>query len=488
MMKDSHSSERSVPGASPDGSTLTETLRRLLDVEDGSGDTRERAFTDQHQDHSHVGARRVPPASSAPEEEAAQVRPADLPKVGTAAVAGLALLFVVMLTGLFVLGYLPHRRLQAEFRAEAADGKDGRPVVNAVVPTRQNRATNLVLPADIQAFQHTSICPRTNGYLKRLLVDIGDRVHAGQLLAEIDTPEVDAQLNQARAAVEQSKANLEKARMTFALAQTTLRRYQDAVKSGGVAQQDFDEKSSQLDQARASLNVANAAVTFSQAEVQRLEALQGFEKVTAPFDGIICARNYDIGALLAATGTGSGKELFQIDQTDTLRVFVKVPQAYATAVQPGQKAALQVRNYPGRSFEGRVTRFAGSIDPTTRTLRVEIDVPNRENLLFGGMYGQIKLDVTNGQPPLLVPTNALVYNADGLSLAVVRGGKIHFQKVSTGRDLGAEIEILEGLAGDELVVSNPGEQIREGCEVQAVLTARGGAATSRPAPSVAMEK
>jgi RND family efflux transporter MFP subunit len=413
---------------------------------------------------------------------------AGLPKIGTAGVALLAMLFVAMLSGLFVLGYLPYRKLQAEIRSEAAEARDERPVVNASVPKRQNVGTRLVLPADVCAYQQTKISPRTNGYLKRQGVDIGDRVKAGQLLAEIDTPEVDAQLNQARAAVQQSKANLDKAQMAFALSQTTLKRYQDAVKSGGVAQQDFDEKRTQLDQARGSLDVARATLVYSEAEVQRLEALQSFEKVTAPFDGVITARNYDLGALLSATTSGGGKELFQIEQNDRLRVFVKVPQAYASSVKAGQKAGLVVRNYPGRSFEGTVTRSTGSIDPATRTLRVEIDVENRENLLFAGMYGQVHFEIMQDRPPLLVPTAALVYNADGLSLAIVRGGKVHFQKVSTGRDLGMEMEILEGLVGDEMIISNPGEQIREGSEVQVVSAGGAIASTSRPTSRVAMEK
>jgi RND family efflux transporter MFP subunit len=408
--------------------------------------------------------------------------PKDLPRIGSVGVAILTMLFVAALAGLFLLGYLPHRRLQAEVNADAADGDDARPVVKVVFPIRQRDATNLDLPADIRAFQQTLIYPRTTGYLKRLLVDIGDRVQAGQLLAEIDTPEIDAQLNQARAAVQQARANLEKTRTDFALAQTTLQRYQD-VGDGGVAKQQLDEKQAQLDQAKAGLDVAQANLAASQAEVQRLEALQGFEKIHAPFAGVISTRNYDIGALLSASAAGSGRELFQIDQIDTLRVFVNVPQAYAADIQAGRKAELLVRNYPGRSFEGTITRSAGSIDPTTRTLRVQIDVDNRENRLFAGMYGQLKFQISRKKPPLLVPTSALVYNADGLSLALVKDGRVRFQKVSTGRDLGTEIEIVDGLAGDEQVISNPGEQIREGYEVQVAAPARAGAGTPKPSPS-----
>jgi RND family efflux transporter MFP subunit len=418
------------------------------------------------------------PSAEAPAESI----PSDLPRIGTAGIVVLALLFVAMLAGLFVLGYLPHQRLQTDLRAETDRANGSKPLVTAAIPKRQQQATQLVLPADIESFQQTLVYSRTSGYLKKLLVDIGDRVQAGQLIAEIDTPEIDAQLNQARAALQQAEANVEKAQIDLELGRTTFDRYQETLKSGGVAQQQFDEKHTQWRQAGASLSVARANLGAAQAEVKRLEVLQGFEKVIAPFSGVISTRNYDIGALLASSVLGSGKELFQIDQTDPLRVFVSVPQAYATTVQTGQKAELLVRNYPGRSFEGAVMRSAGSIDPTTRTLRVQINVSNRENLLFAGMYGQIRFHIMQKQPPLLVPTNALVYNADGLSLAVVKAERVHFQKIAAGRDFGTEIEVLDGLTDNDLVIANPGEQITEGSEVEVLPVVQAEASTSRPAP------
>lgn len=409
----------------------------------------------------------APHPETAPAEEPVESLPKDLPRIGTLGVLVLAILFLGMLGGLFLLGYLPHRRLQAGLLAEAASASDTRPVVSVAAPKRQEQAASLLLPADIQSYQQTAIHARANGYMKKLLADIGDRVTAGQLLAQIDTPEVDAQLNEARAAVEQTQANLEKAKIDFALAQTTLERYENFGKSGGVTQQQLDEKRTQFNQAKANLAAANAGLASSQAQVQRLEALQSFEKVTAPFAGVITARNYDVGALLSGSA-GSAKPLFQLDQTDPLRVFVKVPQGYATQVRTGQKAELTVRNYPGRSFEGKVTRSAGAMDPATRTLRVEVHVPNPDGLLFAGMYGQVRFEVTQADPPLLVRTSALVFNTDGLSVGVVRDGKAHFQPVTTGRDLGTEIEILSGLTGGEQVITNPGELIREGTEVRMI--------------------
>lgn len=397
--------------------------------------------------------------------EHAETLPTNLPRIGTGGALLMSLIFVILLAGLFLLGYRPYKTLKAEILADAAIAGEDKPVVSTMIPTRQERTTELVLPADIQAYQETAIYPRSNGYLKRFLADIGDSVKEGQLLAEIETPEIDAQLNQTRAAVQQAQANIEKAKMDLGLAQTTWKRYEN-VGAGGVSQQELDEKRTQLDQAKAGLNVAKANLVATQAEVQRLEALTSFKQVAAPFAGTIGTRNYDVGALLSPGNTGPGHELFQISRTDTLRVFTKVPQTYATLIEDGQPVELTVRNYPGRSFAGKVSRSAGSLDPSTRTLRVQVDVANRDNVLFAGMYGQLKFHITQDRPPLLVPSSALVYNADGLSLALLRNGKAHFQKIAVGRDFGTEMEILEGLTDTDIVIVNPGQSVRENVEVQ----------------------
>jgi RND family efflux transporter MFP subunit len=397
--------------------------------------------------------------------EPAEALPTDLPRIRTFGVVLLAIFLMALLGGLFLLGYRPYRAMKSEILADATEARDAQPIVTAVRPRLQDQAVALELPAQVQSWEQTAIYPRANGYLKRYLVDIGDRVEAGQLLAEIDTPEVDAQLSQARAAVEQAKANIEKAATDLALAQTTWKRYEN-VGSGGVSQQELDEKRTQVDQAKAGLNVARANLVAAEMDVKRLEALQGFQKVTAPFAGRISTRNYDVGALLSPGNSGPGKELFQVDRTDKMRVFVKVPQGYATGIKEGQTAELAIRNYPGRPFEGKVSRFAATLDSSTRTLRTELDVPNREGLLLGGMYGTVKFKVTQDRPPLLVPTSALVYDAAGRQLALVRNGKVHMQSVSLGRDLGMELEILDGLSPDDLLIANPGQRIREGVQVQ----------------------
>jgi RND family efflux transporter MFP subunit len=396
--------------------------------------------------------------------------PTNLPRIGIVAVLLLVVSFAALLAGLFVLGHRPVAERQKRALEQAANVSNARPVVSVARPRRQASSSELSLPANVEAFQQTAIYSRSSGYVRRLLVDIGDRVQADQLLAELDTPEINAQLSQAKATVQQAEASLDKAQVDLKLAESTLHRYDDVALAGGVAQQELDEKRTQLDQARAGLNVAQANVEAARAQVQQLTALQGFARITAPFAGVITARNYDTGALLTPSNLSSTKPLFQMEQIDTLRVFVDVPQSYADSVKAGQQGQLQVRNFSGRSFSGAVVRSAGSIDASTRTLRVEIHVPNKDNLLYAGMYGQVRLQVTRDQQVLIVPASALVYNADGLSLATVQDGKVHFVKVTAGRDSGTEIEILDGLSGDDQVVTNPGEHIQENMLVDMVIT------------------
>lgn len=416
----------------------------------------------------------VPPGSSRHRVEAAPPResiPADLPRVGLAAVAVFALAFVALLAGLFVLGYLPTKARQDRAHQAAAALADDRPVVSTAKPRRPSDSAELVLPANVEAFQQTAIYPRASGYLRRLLVDIGDKVEADQILAELDTPEIDAQLNQARATATQAEASLQKAQVDLTLADSTLHRYDNVQQAGAVAQQELDEKRTQVDQAKAGVNVARANLEAARAQIQQLEALKGFARITAPFGGVVTARNYDAGALLSPNATG-GKPLFQMEQIDTLRVFVNVPQSYSTGIQPGQDAELRVSNYPGRAFQGKLVRSAGSIDSSTRTMRVEIHVPNTDRQLYAGMYGQVKLKLSKSGEAWVVPASALIYNADGLSLAIAREGTAHFQKVTAGRDYGKEIEILEGLTGHELVITNPGEHLTEGSPVQVVAASQ----------------
>jgi RND family efflux transporter MFP subunit len=293
-------------------------------------------------------------------------------------------------------------------------------------------------------------------------------VKAGQLMAEIDIPEIDAELNESRAQLQQIKTNVAKAQADYDLAQSTWNRYDSLARTGNgaVTEQDLAEKLAAFNQAKAALDSARAAVTASEAAVQRLMDMQSFAKVTAPFGGIVSARNYDIGALLSPTNAGDGKEMFRLTQADTLRVFVNVPQSYASSVKLGQPAGFTVRNFPGKVFEGKVTRTTGAIDPNTRTLRMQVDIPNPDLTLWAGMYGQVKLAITPDHPPLIVPTSAMMFKPDGTIIAVAEGNRVHLKKVTLGRDFGTELEVVDGLNDNDKVVSNPGERLSEGIEVQ----------------------
>jgi RND family efflux transporter MFP subunit len=263
----------------------------------------------------------------------------------------------------------------------------------------------------------------------------------------------------------QSQAQQTKAQDDLELAQATFKRYEAFSKTGGVTQQQFDEKQAALTQAQSVLAAATANVKAADANVQRLAALQGFEKVFAPFSGTITARNYDLGALMTPGGT-PGRELFRIADVSTLRVFVNVPQTYVTALRTGQEAFLAVRNYPGKEFTGSITRTAGALDPATRTLSYEIDVPNPQGTLFSGMYATARLQVHDAQPPLVVPTSALVFDSAGTRVWVVQDGKVFPRKVDLGRDFGTQTEVASGLTGNEEIVTNPGERLAEGADVQ----------------------
>ncbi|MGA2498055.1 MAG: efflux RND transporter periplasmic adaptor subunit, partial [Tepidisphaeraceae bacterium] len=351
-----------------------------------------------------------------------------MPRIGTPAMLLLVLFALAFLGALFMLGWSPRKEHEAQLLADTASNADPRPIVNLVRPVQSAVTSDVVLPADVRAFQDTAIYPRAGGYLKRQHVDIGDRVEAGQLLAEIDAPDVDADLNQARANFGQARANADKAKSDMELAQSTLKRYEDHSVKEFLTPQQVEEKQSAAIQSEKAYEAARASEAASQAAIDKLATLQGFEKVTAPFAGIIITRNYDIGALLSASNTAVGRELFRLNQTDTLRVFVNVPQVYATTIRKGLEVKLTVRNFPGRNFIGTVERWSGALDSATRTVRCEVHVPNTDNALYPGMYGLVQFPVTQSVPPLAIPTAALISNAEGTQVAVVKDNKVYFQK------------------------------------------------------------
>ena len=357
---------------------------------------------------------------------------------------------LAVLGGLFLAGMFPRWRANATLTNATLDQ---RPTVSVSSSQRPDDNAKLVLPGSTQAIQETAIYARTNGYVRQWLVDIGAKVEAGQLLAEIETPEIDQELNQARAAFEQASANAELARVTMV-------RWNEMLQKRVVSAQEFDEKKAAADARRADLNAA-------QANVQRLERLQGFQRVVSPFAGIVTARNIDTGALVSAGSNGQSGPLFRIAQTDTLRIYVTVPETDALTIAPGQNASVTFREIPDKTFNAKVVRTAGALDPAARTLLTELQLPNADGRFLPGMYAEIEFALPHDGRTLLVPGNAVMIRSDGPEVLVVDAKQtIRARAVKLGRDLGDKVEILSGLSSSGALVANPADQLREGVEVK----------------------
>jgi RND family efflux transporter MFP subunit len=406
------------------------------------------------------------PDVSMPDEDGAI--PPDLPRVRTWGVLLAAAVVILAFVGLFLLGWIPRRQRLARLSNESARMIQSRPRVQVMKPMLSDAPLSVMLPAQTAAWQQTAIFPQASGYLQKQLADIGQSVKAGQLLAVISMPDVDAQLAQARANVAQAHAHLSRAGDDAALARATLARYEGFFKTGGITQQQLDQYRSGLTTATSDLAGAKAAVQAAEANVRRLSSLQAYEQVVAPFDGTITARNYNLGALMSANNTTPGKELFDIADTSVLRVFVDVDQMYVTSAKVGDPASVEVRNYPGRDFPGAIARTAGALDPATRKMRYEIDVPNPSGLLYPGMYARAVLKIRRGHPAILIPTGALIFDAEGTKVWVAENGAAHVKHVTVGQDLGTNIEIASGLSGHESIITNPGERLLEGEPVDVV--------------------
>jgi RND family efflux transporter MFP subunit len=330
------------------------------------------------------------------------------------------------------------------------------PSVSIIVAQPAALATELLLPASLQPLQEASIFARTDGYLARLMVDLGDQVKAGQPLAIIEAPEVDQALNQAQAALEQARANLE-------LARTSATRWTDLGAQNAVPQQEIDEKNG-------AFAARKADVSAAEANVSRLTQLKSYQTITAPFGGVISARSVDVGALISEGS--SGRELFKLAQTGTLRVYINVPQTYFRSLQPGLDVEVLLNEFPGRAFPGKVARLAGALDAATRTLVAEIQIPNEAGEILAGMFGQVRLRLRPSAPPLVIPSNAVILGSDGPTVATTdSAAKIHLAKVKLGRDFGTQVEITEGLAEGDHVVTNPSDSLTEGLVVEPLLPA-----------------
>ena len=342
------------------------------------------------------------------------------------------------------------------------------PTVAVMHAAVESAEEDLVLPGAMQAYVESPIYARTNGYLKKWYHDIGSRVRQGDLLADIDTPEVDQQLSQARADLNTQQANANLSKITAA-------RYQELIKTDGVSKQEVDNAVGDLE-----AKVAN--VKSAEANVRRLEELESFKHIYAPFGGVITKRSVDTGTLINAGNGGASEQLFVLAQTDPIRVYVSVPEAYAPSIRAGLGAFLELTQYPGQKFEGKVVRTAESIDPGTRTLLTEVDVPNHNGALLPGGYSQAHLQVKVTGARLAVPVNALLFRSEGLRAVVVDANhRAHLRSITVGRDYGTTLEVLQGLDVNDWIVLNPADSLDDGQEVRVkeVATNRG---PSQPAP------
>ena len=375
-----------------------------------------------------------------------------------------AIVGLLIVAGIVVAGILPRRKASAALKVETNDLAV--PDVSVIHPKLGAPQQEIVLPGNMQPFADSPIYARTNGYLKKWYFDIGGHVKKGELLADIETPEVDQQLDQARADLNTAQAN-------YNLSQTTASRFQDASKTGAVSKQDVDN-------AVGDNAAKKAMVASAESNVKRLEEMQSFEKIYAPFDGVITARNTDVGHLINSGAGAPATELFHIAATQTLRVFINVPQADSQAAKPGLVANLTLPEFPGKMFKGKLVRTSDSIDPVTRTLLVEVDVDNANGPLLPGAYTEVHLKVPMAVPTLILPVTALIFRSQGLQVATVQdGNRAALANIALGRDMGTEVEVVSGLAADDNVIVNPPDSLIEGETVRMVTPVANGARANR---------
>ena len=374
---------------------------------------------------------------------------------------------VLFFVGLLVLALLAAGALALLTRMHASrvladtTAQEAIPTVAVIHPIEENPDEQLVLPGTLQAYVESPIYARTNGYLLRWYRDIGSRVKQGELLADIDTPEVDQELMQARAARQQVVAAMD-------LAKINADRYQSLRKTDSVSQEEADTQSSGYQQAIANLAAADA-------NVKRLEELEGFKHVYAPFDGVITRRTVDPGALINAGAGAAGRELFDIARTDPLRVYVSVPQAYAPAIHVDLDAVVTLQEFPGQKFSATVARTADAIDVTTRSLLTEVDVPNKDGKLLPGSFGEVHFNPKIDAEKVTVPVNAMLFRRDGAQVAVVGSdGKVQLRPISIGRDYGTTLEVVGGVDASDLIIVNPSDSIENGQKVNIAPQQKGG--------------
>lgn len=376
-----------------------------------------------------------------------------------AACAGLTL----VLGAAFAAVYLPRQRARAALETRTVEAGAAAPRVEVIAPKALASDRSLVLPGSVQALEDTVLYPRVNGYVRRWLVDIGDKVEEGQVLAEIDTPELDRELTQAHAQLAQARAGLLQAQANRDLSRSALARYGRLVPEGVASQQELEQRQGQAHVDEAGVTMAQAAITVAQANIQRIRDLKGFAKVVAPFAGTIVSRTVERGALVTS---GNGTPLFRVAVTDPVRVHVGVPQDVAPSVKRDAPAQVTLREFPGQPFQGTVARTSGALDPATRTMNTEVRVPNPEGKLLVGMYAEVSLTLPSPHRVLEVPATSVFNDAKGVRVAIVDAeSKIHFVPITVERDTGATILVSTGLDGSERVVKLASAELAEGAIV-----------------------
>jgi RND family efflux transporter MFP subunit len=405
--------------------------------------------------------------------------PAELWHPSATTMGAIFLAAAVLILVAFLGGYLPMQSRNAILANEAHDEQTALPRVEVIKVRRSTEKSGLELPGSIQPITETPILARADGYIANRNVDIGDRVKAGQTLAEIDAPELSDQVTQAMALVQQAKssleqsiANVEQGKADTDLARITASRSGQLVGKGAVSRQEDDQLQAQyrarlasLHSLEKSIDVQRANLAAAESNMARLQKMQNYRVVKAPFAGVITLRNVDVGTLVTSGST----LLFRVAQTATLRTYVNVPQTYAESIRVGQTASLEVSNVPGPQFTGKIARTSNALDSNSRTLLVEIHVPNLGKALLPGMYAQVQLNTVRSSPPLLVPSDAMIVRSDGAQVAIVdESSVVHLRKIEAGRDYGDRLEILTGIREGDSVIVNPGDVAREGVKVKVV--------------------
>ncbi len=405
-------------------------------------------------------------------------------------VALLGLVLLVVFSIIFVLGFLPRLRDRRITQGLAEREETALPEVDVAAAQRATTQSDLELPGTTTGLVEAPIYARASGYVSKRLVDIGDRVKAGQLMAVIDAPDLDQQVDQARSNLRQSESVVGQTQAQRNLAKVTWDRWSALAKAGVVSQQEGDTQQASYQVAEANVKAAQDAVLANRAALDRLLHLQSYEHVTAPFAGMVTARNIDVGSLISASGGGLGSgvsgaavpptgnsqggEMFRVAQIDRLRLFVTVPEIYAPYITVGEAVNCYFDAVSQKGFDGKVTRTANAVDPTTRTLLTEVQVSNPDGRLLPGMFTRAVFAHLRAEPPIIVPSDSIIARANGLSIAVVQDGVVHLRKVSIGRDYGAQTEVLSGINSGDMVIINPTDAAQEGAKVRPHYLKQGG--------------